>query len=269
MGVTLEICVDTIESALAAERGGAHRIELCSDLSDGGVTPSAGLISAVHRRVSLSFFVMIRPRGGDFFYSNDEFDLMQEDVRTAKQLGADGVVLGMLTVDGDVDVIRTQHLVEIARPMQVTFHRAFDMCRDLEGSLEQVIQTGATRVLTSGGERNAENGLAVITKLNQLANRRLIVVAGGGIRARNIRRIITASGIQEVHASIRSRVSSPMRYRNKKVSLGCDPVREYQQVVVPDERVRSLLAATRSRRGIAASILSSKVARTDRSSIPS
>jgi copper homeostasis protein len=247
MGVILEICVDTLESALAAERGGAHRIELCGDLTVGGVTPSTGLISAVRRRLSLALFVMIRPRSGDFCYSADEFDLMQEDVRAAKQLGADGVVLGMLKVNGQIDVVRTRHLVQIAQPLQVTFHRAFDMCRDLGASLEQVIQTGASRVLTSGGERTAEDGLAVIAKLNQVASNRLIVVAGGGIRARNIRRIISGSGVREVHASVRSCVSSPMRYRNEKLSLGCDPVREYQRVVVLDQSVRSLLAATSHR----------------------
>jgi copper homeostasis protein len=247
MEVTLEICVETLESALAAERGGAHRVELCSGLTEGGVTPSSGLISAVRRRLSLSLFVMIRPRGGDFCYSADEFDLMQEDVYAAKQLGADGVVLGMLNVNGEIDVVRTRHLVEIAQPLEVTFHRAFDMCRDLETSLEQVIETGAMRVLTSGGERNAEKGLAAIAKLNQVASNRLIVVAAGGIRARNIRRIVSKSVVREVHAGIRSRISSPMCYRNKKLLLGCDPVREYQRVVVPDEKVRSLLAATSQR----------------------
>jgi len=137
--VLLEVCADSVESALAAQRGGAHRIELCSGLVEGGTTPSSGLISTVRSRVSIPICVMVRPRGGDFCYATDDFETMEQDVLTAKQLGTDGVVLGVLKEDGRVDVDRTRHLVNLARPLKTTFHRAFDMTRNLEESLDAVI----------------------------------------------------------------------------------------------------------------------------------
>ena len=241
--VLVEICVDSTESAFAAERGGAHRVELCGDLLEGGITPSAGLIETVRQKVGISLHVIIRPRGGDFCYTADEFESMKRDVLTAKQLGADGVVFGILKENGQVDAARTRCLVEIARPLNATFHRAFDMSADSNQALEDVIQAGIHRVLTSGGEQNAEDGLAAIASLVAAAKDRVAVMVGGGIRETNVRRIIAETGAREIHANVGHSVPSPMMYRNNKISLGAINGREYQRVVVLQDRVRRLLEA--------------------------
>jgi copper homeostasis protein len=241
--VLLEICVDSTASAVAAERGGAHRVELCSNLLEGGTTPSAGLIENVRRKVRINFHVIIRPRGGDFCYSEDEFESMKRDVLTAKQLGADGVVFGILKEDGRVDTARTRCLLDLARPLSTTFHRAFDMSVDPSQALEDAIQAGINRVLTSGGEQRAEDGIATIASLVAAAKDRIAVMVGGGIREANVRRIIAATGAREIHANVGHSVASPMLYRNSKISLGAIKGREYQRVVVLHDRVRRLLDA--------------------------
>jgi copper homeostasis protein len=239
--VLLEICADSVESAVAAEQGGAHRIELCSNLIEGGVTPSSGLISTVRSRVAIDLYVMIRPRGGDFFYSPEEFEAMEQDVLAAKQLGADGIVFGILREDGNIDTARSRHLREIARPLKTTFHRAFDMSRDLGKSLQDVIETGADRVLTSGGEQKVENGMRRIARLVELANGKISVMAGGGITESNVHRIIEETGVREIHASLRANLPSPMRHRNEKISMGLISGREYQRSTVLPEEVRRLV----------------------------
>jgi copper homeostasis protein len=239
--VILEICADSVESALAADHGGAHRIELCSDLLEGGVTPSAGLISTVRAKVALNLYVMIRPRGGDFCYSAAEFETMEQDVLLAKQLGANGIVFGILQEDGDIDIARTRCLVEIARPLKTTFHRAFDMSRELGRSLADVIAAGADRILTSGGEQKVEDGILTIAELMRGAARRIAIMVGGGITESNVQRIIAATGVREIHASARIHVPSPMRHRNDKISMGPAKGREYQRGVVLPEQVRRLV----------------------------
>jgi copper homeostasis protein len=160
--ILIEVCVDSVVSAIAVERGGARRIELCGSLLEGGVTPSAGLIQLVRSKTTVGLQVMIRPRGGDFCYTQEEFETMRRDIIAAKKLRADGVVLGILDAAGNVDVRRTRELIEMARPLNVTFHRAFDMSADMLRALEAVCETGADRVLTSGGEQNAEKGVQMI-----------------------------------------------------------------------------------------------------------
>jgi copper homeostasis protein len=198
----LEVCVDSVASAIASARGGADRVELCSALSEGGITPSTGLINAVRKAVSIGVYVMIRPRGGDFVYSDIEFEVMKQDILAAREARADGVVFGILTPDSEVDSARTQILVDLARPLKVTFHRAFDICKDLDRGLEEVIATGADRLLTSGGVTDALKGTEAIGGIRQRAGSRIRIMAVGGIRASTVRDFALQTGVREVHTSM-------------------------------------------------------------------
>jgi len=236
----LEICVDSVESAVAAERGGARRIELCSDLLEGGITPSPGLLERVRKRVGLDVFVMIRPRGGDFCYTDEEFAVMKADIDFAKRLGADGVVLGILDAEGYVDVERTRELVELARPLPVTFHRAVDVSADLSDSLERIIASGAQRVLTSGGKRRAADSVPEIADAMRRTRGRLTIMAGGGLNPENIRALADEAGVEEFHASLNTSVESPVLRRNDSLFLGADLDRDYTRYIVREEDVRGL-----------------------------
>jgi copper homeostasis protein len=204
----IEISVESVEAAMAAERGGASRIEFCSNTRVGGTTPSDDLLRAVRERVRVPIFSMVRPRGGAFFYSDAEFEAMRRDIDAAKECGMDGVVLGLLKADGEIDVARSVQLVERARPLPVTFHRAFDECVDLRRSLEDVIATGATRLLTSGGRPTAPEALGVLGELVRIAEERLIVLPGSGIHAGNIREVVRKTGACEYHAGLSSVVAN-------------------------------------------------------------
>ncbi len=239
----IEICVDSVASALAAQRGGAHRLELCQNLFEGGTTPSAGLIEEVRRRVTLPLFVIIRPRGADFCYSKDEFAVMENDVRQAKVLGADGIVTGILKSNGTVDRVRIAALQRLASPLPFTFHRAFDVARDPFQALEHLIDLGIDRVLTSGQERSVLEGIDLIAELVNKAERRIRVMPGGGITDRNFAKIRRLSGASEFHLSASGAVSSRMEYRNPRVPMGRElRPPEFGWSVTDEARVRSILA---------------------------
>jgi len=241
--LALEVCVESVASALAAERGGAARVELCSDLLEGGLTPSAGQIEVVRQNLSVGLHVMIRPHGGDFLYSPEEFEIMQRDIQVAKNLGADGVVFGMLEPGGTVDLKNTRRLVDFSRPLSVTFHRAFDMSADLFRALEDIVTCGADRVLTSGAQATAVLGQKVIAELIRVAHGRVIVVPAGGIAGSEVRHLVEATGAREIHVGLGNLVPSPMQYRNERVSIGSARGREYQRFVVLEDSVRDLVAA--------------------------
>lgn len=238
--VLIEVCVDSVASALAAERGGAARVEVCSNLLEGGVTPSAGLIEQVRARASIGVHVMIRPRGGDFCYVREEFETMRNDIIVAKKLGADGVVLGILDARGMVDTERTRHLVELARPLNVTFHRAFDTSVDLFHALEDVCTTGASRLLTSGGEKTAGEAVDRIARLVEAARGRIALMACGGIETQNAASIVEGTGVREIHVGLRSPVVSPVLHGSPRISLGTASGCESQRFQVLEEDVLSL-----------------------------
>ena len=242
----IEIAVDSTESALAAEQGGAQRIELCSALREGGLTPSLGLVRTVRSACSIALFTIIRPRGSDFLYTADEFRVMQEDIRIMGQEGVDGVVFGLLTRDGHIDIERTRALVELARPMEVTFHRALDMTPDPEHALEDVIACGVQRVLTSGGAASAWAGRERLQAMVHQAGRRATIVVGGGVRPSIISRLIASTGATEFHSSMRRTVPSLMHYQARKLNLGEPGLDEFSRNLVLADEVRELLAATRS-----------------------
>jgi copper homeostasis protein len=239
--MVLEVCIDSVESAIASESGGASRVELCCDLLEGGITPGAGLIASVRRHIAIDLFVMIRPRGGDFFYTDLEFEVIQEEIANAKRLGADGMVLGLLDQQGRVDVARTRQLVELAQPLPVTFHRAIDMTPDLSAALDDVMATGATRILTSGGAPSVQEGIAEIARMVNTARGRIGIMPGGGITADNIADIAQGTGAGEFHSSARTAFPSPVKFRKRGMAMGDLRDREYRRYSVRAESVRALL----------------------------
>lgn len=197
LDIQIEACVDSVESALAAQAGGAHRVELCAALSEGGTTPSAGAIALARERLSIGLFVLIRPRGGDFLYTPEEYEVTARDVLTARKLGADGIVIGALTADGQVDRDGVRRLLEAAYPLPVTFHRAFDAARDLDEALDVLQVLGVRRVLTSGGAATAEEGIPGLKRLVERGGG-VSILAAGTIGA-NARRIVLETGVREIH----------------------------------------------------------------------
>lgn len=242
----MEVCVECVDSALNAARGGAKRIELCSGLSDGGTTPSVGLLRVVKQLVKVPVFVMIRPRPGDFLYSDHEMEIMKTDLRILKENGADGFVFGILLKDGSVDKERCQELVDLSRPLPVTFHRAIDVANNILQALEDIISIGCDRVLTSGGESNALEGTPTIRKMVEQSAGRMTVMPGGGITERNLRRILDESGADEFHASARSSFQSSMQHTNPAVSMSAPIVANDSCIKVTNrDRVKTMIAIAR------------------------
>jgi len=236
----LEICIDSVESAIAAAKGGADRVELCAALSEGGITPSAGLIRAVRAAAEIAVQVMIRPRGGDFVYSDSELDVMGRDIAEAKSLGASGVVLGLLKADGTVDCARTRQLVAMARPMNVTFHRAFDTCRDKDRALEEIIAAGADRILTSGGAADAMSGVATIARMHERAAGRIRIMACGGVSPGNVVELARRTGVRDFHTSTDVKVECPAEGDGVEFDFHRAT---FTRWVVREEDVRALKAA--------------------------
>lgn len=236
-----EVVVYNIESALRAQEGGADRIELCDNPGDGGTTPSFGTIEVVRQNVSMDVYVMIRPRGGDFFYSNYEFHAMKRDISEAMRLSVDGVVLGMLTAAGRIDVARCRQLIARARPMKVTCHRAFDMARDPHEALQDCIDAGFDRILTSGGKPRAIAGIETIQSLVTAAAGKIIIMPGSGINEHNVREIVSKTAATEIHFSAVAYRDSNMQHRNGDIAgMGSAEGSEYQLRTVDANRIRAI-----------------------------
>lgn len=208
----IEIATSDFITTKSAVEGGADRIELCSNLAEGGTTPSYGTIKKCREALSVLLYPIIRPRGGDFLYTDEEFDIMLQDVKLCKQFGCDGVVIGLLNADGSIDVKRTAQLVEAAYPLGVTFHRAFDRCSNPFEALEQLIETGCERILTSGQQPSAPDGVELIAEFHKAADNRIIIMPGSGVRADNIKMLAEKTGCTEFHSSLRGKQPSRMKF---------------------------------------------------------
>jgi copper homeostasis protein len=241
--VSLEVCANSVTSALAAQDGGAVRVELCENLYEGGTTPSFGEISIARKLLHIKLYVLIRPRGGDFLYSDVEFEIMIEDVRYCIESGCDGIVIGILHPDGTIDKDRCKKLVELAKPhgVGVTFHRAFDMSADLFQSLEDIIETGCERILTSGGRTSAMEGSGTISRLIKKAAGRIIIMPGCGISETNVADLVHYTGAKEIHASARTRAQSQMLFKNERIVMGENYGDEYSVDVTDKNRVEKII----------------------------
>lgn len=241
MKMTLEVVVYNIESALKAQEGGADRIELCDNPAEGGTTPSFGMIESVRQNVNLDVFVMIRPRGGDFYYSNYEFHCMKRDIYQCQRRSVDGIVFGILNADGTLDKKRCKELIDKARPLKVTCHRAFDMTRDPFEALEDCIKVGFDRILTSGHRTTAALGADLIAELVKKANGRIAIMPGSGVNENTVEEIVRKTKVTEVHFSATAFRDSVMQYRNQAIAgMGSEEGLEFKYRTVDPERVRRM-----------------------------
>ncbi|WP_231459751.1 copper homeostasis protein CutC [Pedobacter sp. Leaf132] len=240
MSKVLEVCANGYESALAAQNGGAKRVEFCDNLAEGGTTPSHSQIALAKKNLSIEIWPIIRPRGGDFLYSELEFALIQEDIKHFKSLNCDGIVTGILLADGSIDLARMKVIIQLASPMKVAFHRAFDMTNNMEKALEDLIDLGIIRVLSSGGASTAINGIKTLTKLVKQANGRIAIMPGAGINKNNLKTLITETGANDFHASAKAYVNSKMIYRNAETKMGSIED-EYQYELTSEDTVKELV----------------------------
>ncbi|MDX3975681.1 copper homeostasis protein CutC [Shinella sp.] len=243
----IELCVEGIDGFLAAQDAGADRVELCASLVEGGLTPSLATIRAAVKAAKIPVHVIIRPRGGDFLYSDTEFATMAEDIRALRDEGVAGVVIGCLTPDGRIDEARTKVLVEAARPMSVTCHRAFDMTADAREALEALIRCGVNRVLTSGQRDTAVEGIAILKSAHEQAAGRIVVMGCGALDAGNIQKVRDETGLTELHFAALTTVPSGMTFRNPHVGMGgTEKDREYELTLTDGDAVRATIAAAKS-----------------------
>lgn len=243
MHYTFEICANSAESCVAAQAGGAHRVELCASMPEGGTTPSFGEIRLARKLIDIRLHVIIRPRGGDFLYTPLELDIMEEDIHMARQAGADGVVFGCLTPEGDLDMPAMRRLMKISEGMSVTFHRAFDYVRSPEQVLEHLIDLGVNRVLTSGQQPTAMQGASLLAELVRQAAGRIVIMPGCGVNEWNIAELAACTGASEFHFSAREQKESKMLLRNPALSMGSSDQDEYAHPVTTAERVRHTIQA--------------------------
>ena len=235
----IEIATTDFPTTQSAVEGGAHRIELCANLAEGGTTPSFGMLKHCREKFQVELYPMIRPRGGDFFYTEEEFKLMLDDAKLCKQLGCDGMVTGFLNRDGSIDVQRTSKIVEAVYPLGVTFHRAFDRCRDPFQAMEQLIEIGCERILTSGQKPNALDGAPLIGKLNEKADHRIIIMPGAGVKVETIGRIREITGCVEFHASLRTTRKSEMEFVHAEFAGSNE---SYTNNAIDPDEVRRLIS---------------------------
>lgn len=239
---TFEVCANSVKSCLAAQEGGAHRVELCTAIPEGGTTPSFGEIAVAREMLQIKLHVIIRPRSGDFSYSPLEIKSMLKDIEMCKKLNVDGVVFGVLDSSGNINIPAMNELMAASKGMSVTFHRAFDMCYDPHSALEEIINLGCDRILTSGQRPTAEEGISLLEKLNEQAGNRIILLAGSGINETNIQRIASHTGISEFHFSAREKQESQMAYRNPMVSMGGTVhINEYENAYTSARRVNDTI----------------------------
>ncbi|NPA38059.1 MAG: copper homeostasis protein CutC [Chlorobi bacterium] len=237
MKLTFEISIDSVRSALNAQSAGADRVELCASLIEGGITPSIGMIKTVKEKTGLDMYVIIRPRGGDFLYTDEEFEVMRKDIISAKENGADGIVSGALLANGDIDIDKTREMIKLSEPLPFTFHRAFDMCRDPFMALEQLKELKAARILTSGQMPTAEKGANLLAELVKRANDDIVIMPGAGINDNNIEYLIKKTNAREYHFSAKKSYPSKMKYFNKNINMGRTKNKDEYSVMYSDEGI--------------------------------
>jgi len=237
MKYLIEIATSDFLTTKSAVEGGADRIELCANLAEGGTTPSYAHIKKCREAFDIALFPIIRPRGGDFLYTKDEFEIMKNDIRLCKELGCEGLVIGLLNMDGTIDMTRTSELIELAYPLEVTFHRAFDRCKDPFTALEELIEIGCQRILTSGQKPTVSEGVDLIAELNKKADDRIIILPGSGVRKDNIKMLAEKTGCIEFHSSLRGKARSPMQFIHPAFA---DSVESYSNNEISPDEVRAL-----------------------------